>query len=253
MSSEELKRWAKTTDFPDPIGWGEIEARIVSEPGPTPEESEEWERFFPDRGLAPRILIGLLRALVVSPVVLPTVGSSVLGLGFVVAYVVFGRELPDDFGIVVQLIFGAALLVAMFPFYTWWDSRRRGWENVGLSGVTALASAGSFFLLGTTTEALDGIWPSISWMALVAAVVALVAFVFFLLFAKPPPRMRLSERMRHVSQDEKWVQGKRGVVIEQLRRRGLVNDADGAAIISLPPDTWRQLESLPGGRVVRHL
>ncbi len=72
MSSEELQQWAKSSQFPNPIRWGDIEARIVSEPGPTPEESEELERYFPERGLVLRVLIGLLRALVVSPVVVPT-------------------------------------------------------------------------------------------------------------------------------------------------------------------------------------
>lgn len=253
MSSEELRRWAKTTEFPTPIRWGEIETRIQSEPGPTPEESAEWEAFFPHRSPALRVAVGSLRALVLAPVVLPTAGAPVLGLGFVLAYVAFDTALPDDFGIVLQLMFGAAVIVSAFPVYMWWESRRRGWENLGLSALTALSSAGSFLLLATTTQPVDGVWSSVSWMALAAAVIASVAFVFFLLVAKPPPRLSLRERLRHVSHDEKWEQGKRAVVMEELRKRQLVNDADSAAIIQLPPDTWSQLESLPDGRVVRHL
>ncbi len=180
-------------------------------------------------------------------------GSSLLGLGLVVAYVGLDKELPGDWGIVVQITFGIALIIAVIPIYLWWESRRRGWENLGLSGVTALASAGSFILLASTTKPPSGVWPAVSWLALIAAVVALVEFVFLLLFAKPPPRMRLNERMRRVSQDEMWLQGKRAVVVEQLRRRGLVNDVDSTAIIALPPDTWHQLESLSDGRVVRRL
>ncbi len=61
MSSDELKRWAKTTELPDPIRWGEIEARILLEQGPSPEESEELKKYFPDRGLVLRVLIGLLK------------------------------------------------------------------------------------------------------------------------------------------------------------------------------------------------
>ncbi len=137
MPPDDLREWARTVQLATPVPWGEVESRILAEPGPTPAESEEWARFHPDRGPAARLLVGALRALVVAPVVLPTVGAPILGLGFVVAYVFFDMSLPNDLGIVLQLVFGAALLVAVFPFYTWWESRRRGWENAGLSIVTA--------------------------------------------------------------------------------------------------------------------
>ena len=92
-----------------------------------------------------------------------------------------------------------------------------------------------------------------SWLALATAVVAAIGFVFFLLVAKPPPRMRLSERFRQVSPQEKWVQARRGVVLEELRKRHLVGEADSAAMVRLPLDSWSQLETRPDGRVVRHL
>jgi hypothetical protein len=250
---DELQQWARTVELATPVPWGEVESRILSEPGPTSEESEEWARFYPDRGPAARVLVGAARALVVLPVALPTMGAPVLGLGFVMADVFFDRSLPDDLGIVLQFIFGAALLVAVFPFYTWWESRRRGWENVGLSAVTGAASSASFLLLGTQEEPSSGAWSSASWMALAAAIVAVAGFVFFLVVAKPPPRMRLGERFRQVSPHERWVQARRSVVLEELRKRRLVGEADSAAMVRLPLDSWSQLETHPDGRVVRHL
>lgn len=254
MPPEDLQEWARTVSLPTPIPWGQVESRILSEPGPTPAESEEWARVHPERGPASRVLIGAVRALVVAPVVLPTMGASILGLGFVVAHVVLDRTLPQDLGIVVQLIFGAALLVALFPFYTWWESRRRGWENVGLSAVSAVASTASFLVLGARSPVVSGdVWASVSWLALAAAVIAAIGLVFFLVVAKPPPRMRMGERFRKVSQHEKWVRARRSVVLEELRRRHLVGEADSAAMVQLPMDTWSQLETRPDGRVVRNL
>lgn len=253
MPLEELQQWARTAELATPVPWGEVESRIRLAPGPTPAESEEWARLHhPDRGPVARVLIGALRVLVVVPVVLPTMGASILGLGFVAAHVFFDREPPQDFGIVVQLILGAALLVAVFPFYTWWESRRRGWENVGLSAVTAVASTSSFLLLGTESRLPGEVWTSVSWLALAAAVVATIGFVFFLVVAKPPPQMRLGERFRRVSRDEKWVRTQRGVVLAELRKRHLVDETDSVAMVHLPLDTWSQLETRPDGRVVRH-
>ena len=188
----------------------------------------------------------------VLPVALPTVGAPVLGLGFVVADVFFDMSLPDDLGIVLQLVFGAALLVAVFPFYTWWESRRRGWENAGLSAVTAAASTASFLLLRSSDRVPGDVWTSVSWLALVAAVAATIGLVFFLVVAKPPPRMRLGERFRRVPAQEAWVQAQRSIVLEELRARHLVGEADGAAMVRLPLGTWDELETRPGGRVVRH-
>lgn len=253
MPTEDLRQWARTVELATPVSWGEVESRIRSEPGPTAEESEEWARLHPDRSPAAQALIWALRILVLVPVALPTVGAPILGLGFVVGDVFFDRSLPDDLGIVLKLVFGAALLVAVFPFYTWWESRRRGWENVGLSAVTAVASTASFVLLSSEGDSLGEVWSSVSSLAGAAAVVAAIGFVFFLVVAKPPPRMRLVERFREVSPDERWAQANRSVVLEELRKRHLVGEADSAAMVRLPLDTWSQLETRPDGRVVRHL
>ena len=42
-------------------------------------------------------------------------------------------------------------------------------------------------------------------------------------------------------------------MLEQLRKRKILNDADSTALAQLPIGTWHELESLPDGRVVRHL
>lgn len=253
MPSDDLQQWARTVELARPVPWGEVERRILAAPGPTPAEREEWARVHPDRGPVARALLGALRVLVVAPVALPTIGAPILALGLVAADVLADTTLPEDLGIVLQLVFGAALLVAVFPFYTWWESRRRGWENVGLSAVTAAASATSYVLLATDGRAAGEVRASVSWLALAAAVAATIGFVFFLVVAKPPPRLRLGERFRQVSADEKWVRARRGVVLEELRKRHLVGEADSAAMVRLPLHAWSQLDTLPDGRVVRHL
>ncbi|MBA3780835.1 MAG: hypothetical protein H0X12_03160 [Nocardioides sp.] len=252
MSSKELKRWAKTTDFAGPINWGEVEARIMAEPAPTAEEVARVAQHAPARG-AKGVLLMLFRWLALAPFVVPTFGASVVGLAFVVAFVVFGKELPADWGIVVQLVFGGGLLITFFTVYTWLESRRRGWENLGVSGLTALASGGSSLLLATSTTTLTDVWPSVALMANITAVAALLAFLFFLVFAKPTPALSAQERRRELPPEEQWLRGQRAAVLHQLVQRGLVNDADMSNMIIMPPGTWLQLESLPDGRVIRHL
>lgn len=251
MSLKQLQRWAKTTDFPGPINWAEVEARIMAEPGPTAEELARAAQRAPARG-AKGLLLKLLKALLLAPFVVPTLGASAVGLAFVVAFVVFDMELPTGWGIVVQLVFGGGLLVTFFTVYTWLESRRRGWENLGVSGLTAVASGASSFLLATSTTPLTDVWPSVALMANITAAAALLAFLFFLVVAKPTPGLSARERKREIPPEERWLRTQRAVVLEQLVRRGLVDDADVSNMIVMPPGTWSQQESLPDGRVIRH-
>lgn len=247
MSLKELQRWARTAELAAPIDWAAVEARIDAEPAPEPEELAQVAANAPGGGAGTTIL----RSLVLAPVVVPTLGLPVVGLGFVLAYVLFDMELPADWGIVVQICFAAAILLALFTVYMWLESRRRGWENVGLSGLIALAAGASSLLLATTDETLLGVWPSVALMANIATAVALLACAFFLVFGTSAPQLTHDERKRAVTPEEHWLRNQRAVVLEQLVRRDLVNDADISTMISMPPGTWRQLQSQPDGRVVR--
>ena len=88
---------------------------------------------------------------------------------------------------------------------------------------------------------------------IIAAVGGLLTLAIMFTLGTPTPRTRLSERFRTVPAEEQWVRAQRAVVLEQLRKRNLVNDADSTALAQLPLGTWRELESLQDGRIVRHL
>lgn len=89
-------------------------------------------------------------------------------------------------------------------------------------------------------------------IAVLIAAFPLVEFVVLLLVAKPPPRVRLRERWRSVPAQERWIRRQRARVLEELRKREVLTDADSTAINQLAIGNWQELESLPDGRAVRN-
>lgn len=250
--ADELKRWAATTELPDPIRWGDVEARIMLAPGPTPEEAEELERLFPSRGSARQGLRWLTMGLLILPALVFAL-PAVVGLGFVLVYVLLDAEVAPDLEIVPQLVFGAAIITALFPILECLSTRRRDGFVVMTVALTVLASAASAVLLSTTEAYPLSVWPLVQLMAIGAAIGGLVTLALLFTLGKPTLRTRLSERFRKVPAEEQWVRAQRAVVLEQLRKRNIVNDADSTALAHLPVGTWHECESLPDGRVVRHL
>lgn len=249
---DELKRWAETTEFPDPIRWGDVESRIMLAPGPTPDEAEQLERLFPKRGSARQGLRWLTVGLLILPALIFAL-PAVVGLCFVLAYVLFDAEVSPDLEIVPQLVFGAAIITALFPIAECLSTRRRDGFVAMTVTLTVVASAASAILLSTTEPYTPSVWPLVQLMAIIAAVGGLVTLAIMFTLGKPTPRTRLSERFRTVPAEEQWVRAQRAVVLEQLRKRKILNDADSTALAQLPIGTWHECESLPDGRIVRHL
>ena len=222
------------------------------EPGPTPDETEQLERRFPKRGPVRQVLRWLTVGLLVLPAMIFAL-PAVVGLCFVLAYVLFDAEVPLEWEVVPQLVFGAAIITALFPIPECLSTRRRDGFLVMTVTVTVLASAASVLLLSTMEPSTLSIWPLVQLMAILAAVGGLVTLAIMFMLGKPTRRARLRERFRTVPAEEQWVRGHRAVVLEQLRRRNVLNDADSTALVQLPIGTWHELESLPDGRIVRHL
>lgn len=242
---EALKRWAKTSDFPDPVRWGEVEAVILADPPPARDQMDPMLR----KNDRVRSLVGYLIAL---PMVVVTFGSPLVVLGFVISRVVLDRSVPEDswWFVLLRIEFFAAIVISVFPILMWWTTRRRGRMDLLLSGGSSAASFASVGLLFTTPRA--GGWSAFAFYALIAAVAGLVVFVFMLVKARPGIRRPWRERWREITPEEKWYRGSRAGVLEELAQRGLVSTSDTTAMTGMPLRTWHELdENSPQAWVAR--
>lgn len=239
-SQDRLKKWARATDFAQPLPWAELEARTVADPMPPRAELEE---FFP-----PSTRSRFLPYLLAVPVALVTSGASLVGLGLVVAHV-FGELDSTGAAEITRFFFLAAIIITAVPVMMWFSTRRRGTFQLLLSAGTAVVAAITCVLLSLDPEV--GGWGQVRTMAAIAVVTGLGSAVFLRVFGKPGVQLTWRERMATPTLEEQWVQSQRGVVLEALAKKGLVNRWDVPELRSLPPDTWRQLESQPDGHVVR--
>lgn len=235
----DLKRWVRETDFPDPVRWGEVEAKIRSYPPPPRDELDQW--YFKDERVS-----SALGYLIMAPVALLTFGSPIIGLGLVVGYTQFGWSLPSDWFFLVVLLHVAIVTVPVIPvLYVWTAKKRERWHVV-LSGGTLVASGASFVLLQMSD--LAGGWSQIVWYVLLSAVLGLCSVVFLLVKVEPRRSRPWRERWRATTPEEKWYQSMRAVVLEQMTKRDLVDQHDTSTMIEMPLGTWQELD----GQTSRH-
>ncbi len=240
-AEDQLKRWARTTDFPQPLPWAELEAHLVALPTPS---HQELEPIFP-----PATRRRLLPLLIVAPLALVTVGSSLVALGFVVAHVVAGVS-SSDVGQIAQVAVLASIIITVVPVAMWVSTRRRGGLQLLSSAGTAGVSTVSFVLLGLEDQV--GVWSTIRVMTALAVAGGLATTLFLLVLARPGPSRTWSERLARPTLEDLWLRGQRALVLEVLVKRGLVSRWDVSDLMELPRDTWKQLETRPDGHVVRH-
>lgn len=235
---EELKRWAKTADFPEPVQWGEVETVIMAYPAP-PRDQLDPRLMNNDRA---RSLIGYL---IMLPEVVVVFGSSVIGLGFVIAHIFYGMTVREDSWVFIFLWFEffAAIVISVFPVLMWWTTKRRGRLHLPISGGTSVVSFASFWLLWTSPQ--SGGLSSFTLYALIAAAAGLVTFVFMLVKAEPGIRRPLRERWRTLTPKEKWYRGNRAGVLAELEKRNLVSKSDTSAMLAMPLRTWHELDVTP--------
>lgn len=184
--------------------------------------------------------------LMMALVAVPTLGSPIIGLGLVVAYVQYGWSLPADWFFLVVLLFIEVIVVPVIPVVYWWTAKRRESWHFVLSGGTFAASLVSVVLLQTSGAA--GQWSRMALCALISAVLGLGAVVFLVVKAEPGLRRPWQERWRAITPEEKWYRAMRAGVLEQMAKRGLVDRIDVATMVSMPLGTWKDLD----GQISRH-
>lgn len=236
-----LRRWAKSTEFPQPLPWGELEAHIVSEPTPS---HQELEIVFP-----PRTRRRFLPFLFVAPQTLLTSGSSLVGLGLVLAHV-FGGVNDPTFGDITWFVFLVSIAMTLGPVLVSVTTRRRGAIQTAVSLGTAVVSVISFLVLRADPQ--YGVWSSIRTMAVVAALAGLASYLCLRLIARPSVRTTWREFMATPTVEDQWLHSQRALVLEVLAKRELMSRWDIPHVMELPRGAWRELESRPDGSIVRH-
>lgn len=223
---QSLRRWAQTTELPDPIRWGEVEAAVLARPVP-PEEIENLPT-------PPRLPRAVLLPLAVLFYAAPLVGLAMVLVGV-------GRG--DDTGL--QLIrfapipFLAGAVAAGTAVAASADSgRRRAWDVPAAGATAILAGAGLLVLL--TTPGSFGLVP---WTLLAVVLASLVALSILVLRRRP--RLRLPRvREDALTPTDRWYLGARAEVLDVLIERDAVqrDDLDVPGMREMPLGTWAQLD-----------
>lgn len=238
---EELRLWARRADFAGPLPWGEIEDRILLAPAP---RAEDLEAEFGDGGLLRRSLPWLLAAIPSSLIG----GAPLIGLALAVMDTVYGRGLPSSLDAVVLGVFIMAIVLAAAPLLIWRTTRTRGAVGLATSLGAGVVSGGTAAVLALSSRI--GVWEQAMWLAVAAALVGISAFVVLLVAGDAGPGHGRTDRFRASTPEERWRRALRAGVLAELRKRGLVGEGDSSRLLSLPPGSWKDVESRPDGRVV---
>lgn len=225
---QSLLQWARTTDFPVPIRWGEIEAAVLARPVPQDELAN-----LPQPPRVPWVVVG--------PLVVLVHASAILGLAMVLA----GTNASDPataaawFG-AAPIPFVIAFALVLRPIFTSADTRRRGRWDLLAVGVTGAASLAAYLVLLAIPEELG--W--LPWLVLATAVASVISFVVLLVRRRSGRQL---PRARHLTPSERWYQAARAQVLEVLLSRGLIDrrEVDVTGMVEMPLGSWRELD-MPG-------
>jgi len=213
---QDLADWARHTDFPQPIRWGEVEAAVLARPRPSfdPEPEFEVTRAW--------LIIGTILRPVVWLFVAVMFGSSLIGLGAIAAGVsAQDADVAQQWVAVAVVPFFVAVLVPVVMGFIWSEIRRRiGWMIL-VTGGSAVVSLSAYVVLRTAPELLNIGWTT--WVIVAAAGTGFVVLAL-MLFASKPGHGLPRQSKKEMTREEKQYSAMLAQVLEILIKRRLVDE-----------------------------
>lgn len=227
---QDVRRWARTVQLPDPIGWGELEEQILAFPVTADDIADE-----ANAPRAPgRLAAALAYTLLWGPLLLaPLVGLVVVivGLG--------ARAQADRDGMLngAQFFFVVGLVLMLVQGVLWASTRARSAMLIGTTIPVVVFSLAAYVLVRPLAGA--------SWTALAAlgtAILGLVVLALLLFASKPTALAR--EKWNTVTPEQRVQKGNRAMVLEELKKRGIITDksVDIPGFVEMPIGTWHLMD-----------
>lgn len=233
-----LEQWAKRTDFPQPIRWGELEAAILARPQPDFDPEPEVEV---DVGRGAMVAARILRP-VMWLVIALLFSSSLIGLALILAGVnAQDAETAQQWVIAAFVPFLAAVPIPVAMAFIWSEIRRRiPWMMV-LTGGTGVVALIAYLVLRTAPELMDVGWTA--WLSLAAAGGGLLVFGLMLFASKPGKGLPRQSRKK-MTREEKQYSAMRAKVLEIVIKRGLVDEdeIDVPELVEARLGSWHLLD-----------
>ena len=234
-AEQELARWARSVEFPQPLRWADVESAVLERPAPQIDvpETRRGGALGVAGPAAP--LIALLSALLF--------GGAVIGLGILIASRQGSVEGSDMWVLVATLAFVAALAPPIATLYVWSDTgRRRRWSHLLLTGGNAVvAGVASLVLQDAAPQFRESVLPM---LVPGVAVLSLGAFLV-IAFASREWRQQVVDRegTTHTEEGRRYNVA-RALVLESLVKRGIVDakDVDIPDMLDMPLGSWRELD-----------
>ena len=235
---QSLEQWAKRTDFPQPMRWGELEAAILARPNP---DFDPEPQVGADAGRGRVAAARILRP-VMWLVIALLFGSSLIGLSFIlVAVNAEGADAAQQWVIAAFFPFLAAAPIPVVMAFMWSEIRRRiPWVMV-LTGGTGLISLIAYLVLRTAPELMDVGWTT--WLILAAAGGGLLVFGL-MAFASKPGKGLPRQSKKEMTREEKQYSAMRAQVLEILIKRRLVDEdeIDVPELVEARLGSWHLLD-----------
>lgn len=235
---QSLEQWAKRTDFPQPIRWGEVEAAILAMPkpdfDPEPQVGVDAGRGAMAAARIVRPVMWLLIALLF--------GSPLIGLAFIlIAANAEGVDTAQEWMVAAFIPFIAAVVIPVAMGFMWSEIRRRIPWTMVLTGGTGVVSLIAYLVLRTAPEIMDVGWTT--WLILAAAGGGLLVFGL-MVFASKPGMGLPRQSKKKMTREEKQYSAMRAKVLEILIKRRLVDEdeIDVPELVEARLGSWHLLD-----------
>ncbi|MCW4457152.1 hypothetical protein [Microbacterium sp. MPKO10] len=225
-----VREWARTVDLPDPIRWGELEEQILEFPV-TDEQVKDAEEV-PGGPGALNVAVAYL--LWVPYLLAPVVGLVLVIIGI-------GADMPserDDMIGPAHFFFVIGLVLIIVQLALWVSTRDRSMMLIGTTIPVTVVSLVAYLLVRPLPGAS---WTSL--IALVSAVLGVVVLVLLFFVSKPmAPGPRV--KWRSATAEQKVQLGNRAMVLEELKKRGLITDkgTDISGLVEMPIGAWHRMD-----------
>jgi hypothetical protein len=169
--------------------------------------------------------------------------APVLGLGVLVARANGAIQDSGAWGRFVDVAFLVALIIPVLTVEMWRScGRRRRAIDLTVTAVSGVSSALGFIVLQSSAAEGDSGWLVV--LVLAAALAGLVVFVMLLIGSRGW-RRRTPRKLRPRTREERGYNNVRARVIEELAKRGVVDekDLDIPSMLDMPIGSWRELDS----------